>query len=66
MLEKYAHIAKIVPPSPHTLRHTFATRYLTANPEELRGLARLLGHSNMNTVLIYTEPDVELAMFRKA
>jgi len=59
LLEKYAHIAKIKPPNPHALRHTFATRYLAANPDDLRGLARLLGHSNLNTVMIYTEPDME-------
>jgi site-specific recombinase XerD len=58
MLEKYAYIAKIHPPSPHVLRHTFATRYLAANPDDIRGLARLLGHANLNTVMIYTEPDM--------
>jgi site-specific recombinase XerD len=59
MLEKYAYQAKLSPPSPHTLRHTFATRYLTANPDDIRGLARLLGHASLNTVFIYTEPDIE-------
>lgn len=59
LLEKYAHLANVAAPSPHALRHTFATRYLTANPHDLRGLARLLGHSNLNTVMIYTEPDME-------
>ncbi len=58
MLVKYAHMARISAPSPHILRHTFATRYLTANPDDIRGLARLLGHSNLNTVMIYTEPDM--------
>ena len=28
-----------------TLRQTFAARYLAANPDDLRGLARLLGHA---------------------
>jgi integrase len=41
-------------PSPDALRHTFATRYLEANLSDLRGLAALLGHSNLNTVMIYT------------
>ena len=59
MLEKYAHLARIKRLSPHVLRHTFATRYLTANPDDIRGLARLLGHSNLNTVMIYTEPDMD-------
>ncbi len=33
--------------SAHTLRHTFAARYLAANPDSLRGLARLLGHASV-------------------
>ena len=59
MLGKYARLAQIAPPSPHVLRHTFATRYLAANVDDIRGLARLLGHSSLNTVMIYTEPDLE-------
>jgi len=43
--------------SAHTLRQTFAARYLAANPDDLRGLARLLGHASLNTVMIYTEPS---------
>lgn len=38
---------------------TSATRYLAANPDDLRGLASLLGHRNLNTVMIYTEPTTE-------
>ncbi|MCB0104607.1 MAG: tyrosine-type recombinase/integrase, partial [Caldilineaceae bacterium] len=41
------------------LRHTFATPYLNANPDDLRGLARLLGHASLNTVMVYTEPNLE-------
>ena len=59
MLDKYARAAGIELLSPHVLRHTFATRYLQSNPDDLRGLARLLGHSNLNTVMIYTEPDMD-------
>ncbi len=29
------------------------------NPADLRNLAALLGHSNLNTVMIYTEPTTE-------
>lgn len=59
LLAKYARYAGIDPVNPHALRHTFATRYLNANPDDLRGLARLLGHANLNTVMIYTEPDMD-------
>lgn len=59
LLAKYARHAGIAPVNPHALRHTFATRYLNANPDDLRGLARLLGHANLNTVMVYTEPDME-------
>jgi len=67
MIDKYAIRAGIDRVTPHMLRHTFATRYLKANPDDLRGLARLLGHSNLNTVMIYTEPtmnDLEERMER--
>ncbi len=59
ILRKYALAAGIVDFGPHTLRHTFATRYLAANPGDLRGLAALLGHANLNTVMVYTEPRLE-------
>jgi integrase/recombinase XerC len=58
-LEKYALQAGIEPVNPHALRHTFATRYLNANPGDLRGLARLLGHTSLDTVMIYTEPTMQ-------
>jgi len=58
-LQKYGERVGIENLHPHQLRHTFATRYLAANPDDLRGLARLLGHANLNTVMIYTEPDME-------
>jgi site-specific recombinase XerD len=40
--------------TPHTLRHTFAHRYLDAHPGDLVGLARLLGHADLNTTGLYT------------
>jgi site-specific recombinase XerC len=42
---------------PHTLRHTFATRYLEANPGDLVGLATILGHDSLETLRIYTVPN---------
>jgi site-specific recombinase XerD len=59
LLEKYALQAGLEPVNPHALRHTFATRYLNANPGDLRGLARLLGHKSLDTVMIYTEPSLQ-------
>jgi integrase/recombinase XerC len=59
LTDRYARLEGIVGLAPHTLRHTFATRYLAANPDDLRGLASLLGHRNLNTVMIYTEPTTE-------
>ncbi|MEA3350695.1 MAG: tyrosine-type recombinase/integrase, partial [Chloroflexota bacterium] len=59
ILNKYSLIAQINDFGPHVLRHTFATRYLDANPDDLRGLAALLGHTNLNTVMIYTEPSFD-------
>jgi len=59
MLNKYAKIAGLANLGPHTLRHTFAFQYLQANPDDIRGLAALLGHTNINTVMIYTQPSFE-------
>ena len=48
----------VVPPatSPHTLRHTFAHRYLASHPGDLVGLATLLGHSTLDTTRLYVRP----------
>ncbi len=59
LLQKYGAAVGIEELHPHVLRHTFASRYLRANPDDMRGLARLLGHANLNTVMIYTEPDLD-------
>lgn len=59
MLNRYTSLAGLAEIGPHQLRHTFATRYLDANRDDLRGLASLLGHSSLNTVMIYTEPSLE-------
>jgi site-specific recombinase XerD len=59
LLNKYTHAAGLQPISVHALRHTFATRYLAANPGDLRNLAALLGHRSLNTVMVYTEPTEE-------
>jgi len=59
ILRKYALRAGVPAFGPHALRHTFATRYLKANPDDLRGLAALLGHASLDTVMVYTEPSLD-------
>lgn len=61
LLRKYARQAGLEADrlSPHVLRHTFATRYLAAHPGDLRGLADILGHAGLDTVMIYTTPTTD-------
>jgi integrase len=58
LLSKYALQADLPHICPHMLRHTFATRYLAANPDDIRGLAHLLGHTSLDTVMRYTTPSL--------
>ena len=43
----------------HTLRHTFATQFLQANPGCLIELAMLMGHESVDTTAIYTKASKE-------
>lgn len=38
----------------HKLRHSFATNFFKKNKEELIQLKEQLGHSDLNTTMIYT------------
>jgi site-specific recombinase XerD len=45
--------------TPHSLRHTFSSRYLVRHPGDLVGLAWLLGHSSVRTTQTYVQPTEE-------
>jgi site-specific recombinase XerD len=57
-LAKRANITRIHVTA-HTLRHTFATQFLQANPGCLVELAMLMGHESVNTTSIYTKASKE-------
>ena len=62
--KKYAYEAKIDHLSPHVFRHTCAKNLIDAG-QSIDRVAKILGHSNVNTTSIYTMPterDLHITM----
>ena len=56
MVARYARLAGLDDVTPHTLPHSFANQLLDAGAP-LPTVAAALGHTNLNTTAIYTQPS---------
>jgi len=45
--------------TPHTLRHSFAARFLAKNQGDIATLATILGHANISTTTRYLHPNAQ-------
>jgi site-specific recombinase XerD len=45
--------------TPHTWRHSFATRFLAKNHGDIATLASILGHANISTTTRYLHPNAQ-------
>ena len=45
--------------TPHTLRHSFATRFLAKNQGDIATLATILEHANISTTTRYLHPNAQ-------
>jgi integrase/recombinase XerC len=61
VVSELARRAKItrIPVTAHSLRHTFALKFLEKNPGKLMELAALLGHESLDTTSVYLRPSQE-------
>lgn len=58
-LKKIADKANVSDVNPHKFRHTFATT-LYKRGLDVRMIQKLLGHSNINTTMIYIDGDIDM------
>ena len=64
LIKKYSYLAKIPNVSPHVFRHTCAKNLIDAG-NSIDRVAKILGHSSINTTSIYTMPteqDLHITM----
>ncbi len=45
--------------TPHTLRHSFATRFLAKNQGDITTLTTILGHANISTTTRHLHPNAQ-------